>query len=259
MAADGDKVQAATLLKSIDDLKRLKTTRERYQLLQLLVDQDQPKDAERRALRWIRSAKDDSLAIGLIDVLARSKFPESALEVAKDTGDPGDSISLTVAERLIEKTQNGAAQLYLRGWLEQAKNVAPETAVRFVEAALAAGDPRIGYAGARQFGFVQLPEQSLQKLALALEQMQAKSEAAGLRAALSGGAPLFRPQMPDRALRWPVKVPVISRPAGQSFAGQWVAAQNRAPCRSARCVAQVTLRLDVDRRATPHASAVHRP
>lgn len=189
VAVDGDKTQAAALLKSIDDLKRLKTTRERYQLLQLLVEQEQPKDAERRALRWIRSSKDDAMAVGLIDLLARSKFPDSAIEVAKDAGSPGDSISLTVAERLIEKTQNGAALLYLRGWLDQAENVGPETAVRFVDAALSAGDPRTAWTGARQFGFVQLPERALQTLAAALEAVQAKSEAGEVRAALSGVAP----------------------------------------------------------------------
>jgi hypothetical protein len=150
-------------------------------------------------LRWIRSIKDEGMAIGLIDLLARSKFPDSALEVAKDSGYPGDSISLTVAERLVEKAQNSAAQLYLRGWLERVQTVAPETAVRFVEASLAAGDPRIGYAGARQFGFAQQPEPSLQKLALALDQIQAKVEAADVRAALSGGAPLLSatPVEPD--------------------------------------------------------------
>ncbi|NOT69836.1 MAG: hypothetical protein HOP09_00745 [Hyphomicrobium sp.] len=199
VAADGDKIQAAALLKSIDDLKRLKTTRERYQLLQLLVEQDQPKDAERRALRWIRSAKDDAMAIGLIDLLARSKFPDSAIEVAKDSGSPGDSISLTVAERLIEKTQSGAAILYLRGWLERAQGVEPETAVRFVDAALAAGDARTALKGARQFGLAQLPEQTLRTLAAALDGVAAKAEADEVRGAMTDGAPPGTSQAPAGA------------------------------------------------------------
>ena len=174
LAVDGDATQATSLLKSIDDLKRLKTTRERYQLLQLLIDQDQPREAERRALRWIRSARDDAMAIGLIDLAARSKYPASAIEVAKDAGSPGDSISLTVAERLIERTQNGAALLYLRGWLDQAKYDNPETGARFVEAALAAGDPMVAVRGGRQFGLARLPEKALLNLAAALDTSGAK-------------------------------------------------------------------------------------
>jgi hypothetical protein len=188
-AADGDTVQAAGLLKSIDDLKRLKTLRERFQLLSLLVEQDQPREAERRALRWIRSGHDDATAVSIIDHLARSKYPESAYEVAKDAGIPGDGISLTVAERLVEKNQNGAALLYLRGWLDRATTAEAETAIRFVEAALAVGDPRLAVQGARQFGYVLLPQESLQKLATALDQMGAGVEAAEVRTALKGGAP----------------------------------------------------------------------
>ena len=190
-AVDGDAAQAASLLKSIDDLKRLKTTRERYQLLQLLLEQDQPREAERRALRWIRAARDDAMAIGLIDLIARSKYPGSAIEVAKDAGSPGDSISLTIAERLIEKTQNGAALLYLRGWMERAKDVSPETSVRFVEAAIGAGDALVGYQGARQFGLQRLPERSLAALADALARAGAKAEAAELRALSSDGRPVL--------------------------------------------------------------------
>ena len=199
VAADGDTAQAATLLKSIDDLKRLKTTRERYQLLQMLVEQDQPREAERRALKWIKSTHDDGMAIGLIDILARSKYPDSAIEVAKDAGSPGDSISLTVAERLLEKAQNGPALLYLRGWLEQAKTVAPDTAIRFVDAALAAGDPRLALRAARQFGFVLFSERALLALAAALEQMPAPAEADEVRTALAGGAPVVAEPRPAAA------------------------------------------------------------
>ena len=164
-ATDGDTAQAAAILRSIDDIKRLKTARERYQLLILLLEQDQPKEAERRAVRWIRASKDDSLAVGLIDTLAHSKFPDSAMEVAKDAGAPGDSISLTVAERLIERSQMVPAQLYLNGWLEKAKSIQEPVAIRFIEAALAAGDPATGLKGARKFGLGRINEALLTRLA----------------------------------------------------------------------------------------------
>jgi hypothetical protein len=191
VAADGDGAQATAILKSIDDLKRLKTLRERFQLLSLLAEQDQPREAERRAMRWVRSAHDDTTAVSLIDHLARSKYPDSAYEVAKDAGVPGDGISLTVAERLIEKDQNGAALLYLRGWLERAKTADTDTAIRFVDSAIAVGAPELAIQGARQFGYVLLPQQSLLKLAAALEQSGATIEAGEVRRAVAGGAPVL--------------------------------------------------------------------
>jgi hypothetical protein len=190
VAADGDAAQAAGLLKSIDDLKRLKELRERLQLLSLLSELDQPKEAERRVLRWIRANRDDgAMAVNLIDHLARSKHPESAYEVAKDGGIPGDSISLTVAERLLEKSQNGAALLYLRGWLDRAKTVDADTAIRFVDAALGVGDPQLALKGARQFGYVLLPQRSLEKIGDGLEQVQATIEASEVRAVIAGVVP----------------------------------------------------------------------
>lgn len=165
MAADGDSIQAAAILRSIDDLLRLKTSRERYVLLTLLLDQDQPKEAERRATRWIRATKDDGLSLGLIDVFARSRFPSSAMEVAKETGAPGDSISLTVAERLIEQSQTGAAQLYLKGWLEKAAMTDEQVAIRFIDAALSVDDPKTAANGARKFGLEHLNPPLLLRLA----------------------------------------------------------------------------------------------
>lgn len=165
VASGGDIVQATALLKSIDDLKRLKSPRERYQLMTLLLEQDQPKEAERRALRWIKSSKDDNLSIGLIDILAHSKYPASAIEVAKDTGAPGDSISLTVAERLIERAQLLPAQLYLKGWLEKSEFNQEGVALRFIEAAMTAGDPATALAGARKYGLERVPAPLLSKLA----------------------------------------------------------------------------------------------
>ncbi len=182
VAADGDTAQAVALLRPIDDLKRLKTVRERYQFLSLLLDQDQPKEAERRAVRWIRAAKDDSqFAVGLIDVLARSKYPASAIEVAKDAGSPGDSISLTIAERLIEQTQLGPARLYLKGWLDQAVFEDTDTALRFADAALLADDPETAYNGARKFGLDRLPALQLVRLAAALEKSGFIGDAAEVR------------------------------------------------------------------------------
>lgn len=187
VAADGDGAQAATILRSIDDLKRLRTGRERYQFLSLLLEQDQPNEAERRALRWIKGGKDDGLALGLIDTLAHSKFPNLAIAVAKEAGSPGDSVSLTVAERLIERSELGPAKLYLNGWLSgwQEKSQTPLEGLpaRFVEAALNAGDPATALKGARKFGFTALPPVVLERLAAGLSNAALTAGAAEVRKA----------------------------------------------------------------------------
>ena len=203
VAADGDGAQAATILRSIDDLKRLRTGRERYQLLTLLLEQDQPNEAERRALRWIKGTKDDGLAIGLIDTLARSKFPKLAIDVAKEAGSPGDSVSLTVAERLIERSELVPAKLYLNGWLSgwEEKSQAPQEGLpgRFVEAALNAGDPATAMKGARRFGLTAISPALLERLATDLTNAALTVDAAEVRkfAGLEEQPP---PPVPDDAL-----------------------------------------------------------
>lgn len=199
IAAGGDTVQAAALLRSIDDLRRLNSPRERYQLLTLLLDQDQPKEAERRCLRWIRASKDDELALGLIEILAGSKYPASAIDVAKDAGTPGDSISLTVAERLVEQSQTTAARLYLRGWLDKSQATAAETAVRFLDAAVAAGDAATAFAGAKKFGFAVFPIAKLDALAKMLDNAGLADNASEVRAAAGeASAPFDAPSLADQ-------------------------------------------------------------
>ena len=59
LAADGDYAQASQLLRNVDDLKRLKSDRERLRLFAMLVDADQPQEALRRAVRWAIGQIDD--------------------------------------------------------------------------------------------------------------------------------------------------------------------------------------------------------
>lgn len=182
-AASGDKAQAAGILRAIDDVKRLKSSDERLLLVSMLLDQGQPKEVERRAVRWIKASKDRSAALLLVDVLARSKYPETALEVAKDAGEAGDSLSLTVGERLLERSQPQVARLYLRGWLENAAFENEEVATRFVAAAIEAADPHTALLGARKYGIGKLPVGVARELARTLANGGLKAEAAEVLAA----------------------------------------------------------------------------
>ncbi len=83
LAASGDSVQASTILRAIDDVKRLTSSDDRFLFMDLLLQQGQPNEAVRRSVRWIKATKDQRLAVAVVDILARSNYPDSALDVAK--------------------------------------------------------------------------------------------------------------------------------------------------------------------------------
>lgn len=188
VAADGDVVQASQLLRTVDDLKRLKTDRERLQLFAILLEAEQPREALRRAERWVRGHKDEALPLTLIEMLVRKERQDLAIELARNVSVPGDSVSLAVAEIMLDKSQTEAAQSYLRGWMGKAKLGDPGIVTRFIEAALDAEDPQLAFQAASKFGFKRLPEPQLVSLGEALAAVSAKSEVEQVRQALSQDA-----------------------------------------------------------------------
>jgi tetratricopeptide (TPR) repeat protein len=168
LATDGDHAQASTLLRSVDDLRRLKNERERLQLFDALIATDQPREALRRATRWLRGQRDSSFALTLIEILAIDKRQDLAIELAKDIGAPGDSISLAIAELMLGRGQTVAARSYLRGWIEKVRFDSPEMVTRFIVAALDAEDPENALAGARKVGLTALSQNNLVAIAEAL-------------------------------------------------------------------------------------------
>lgn len=203
-AVAGDTSQSVSILRAIDDVKRLKSNEDRFQLLALLLDQGQPKEAERRVIRWIKGSKDQSLAVGLIDALAQSRFADSAIAVAKEVGEPGDVISLTVAERMLERNEPQVARLYLKGWLDHADLKDESTIARFVTAASAAGDAEVALAASRKFGLAKLPPPAARQLFDDLS----KTGNAAAAAELSAANPAARPANDD--------APVIETEPGAS-------------------------------------------
>lgn len=188
LASTGEIAPASTLLRAIDDVRRLKAPEERLLLISLLLDQQQPNEAERRAIRWIKPGNNQALALSIVDVMSAGRYSNSALAVAKAAGDRGDAISLTVAERLLERSETKAAGLYLKGWLDNAQFDSVEIFERFVAAAIEAEDPETALAGARKFGLARMPAATSGALAAALIAKGLTAPAAEVRAA-AGGAP----------------------------------------------------------------------
>jgi hypothetical protein len=168
LASDGDMAQSSVLLRSVDDLRRLKNERERLQLFDALVATDQPREALRRATRWLRGQRDSSFALTLIEILSLDKRHDLAIELAKEISSPGDSISLAIAELMLGRGQGVAAKSYLRGWIEKVRFDSPEMVTRFLVAALDAEDPENALAGARKVGLTALSQANLVALAEAL-------------------------------------------------------------------------------------------
>lgn len=203
LAATGETAPAVALLRAIDDVRRLKAPEDRELLASLLLQQQQPNEAERRAIRWIKPGNNDALALMLIDTIASAHFPDSALAVAKAVGTPGDSISLTVAERLVERSQLQAARLYLKGWLESGQLDRADTVERFVAAAIEAEDPDTAYLAAKRFGLGDVPAATAVKLATALASKGSTREADEVRGARAGdfaqSGPALEPQPQETA------------------------------------------------------------
>ena len=109
--------------------------------------------------------------------------------MAKDAGAPCDSISLTVAERLIERSQPGPARLYLKGRFDNATASDETTLLRFIDAALTAGDPATALAGARKLGLVRLPAGLGHRLAVDLSISGESAAASQVAAAIGEAAP----------------------------------------------------------------------
>ena len=168
VAADGDLAQAASLLRSVDDRRKLPNERDRLVFFAAMLEADQAEEAQKRGIRWLKAAKDDNLAMALIETLIRENRHELAMELTRQVSRPGDSISLAVAEIMLSKDEDTAARSYLRGWLEKAQSMSVSVVSRFIVAALEAVDPELAFAGAEKFGLKRLQQVDLASLAEAL-------------------------------------------------------------------------------------------
>lgn len=214
LAADGDLKEAAGLLKAVDDLRRLKTDRERIQLFHILLESDQPREAQRRGVRWVRASKDEALALTLIQALAAAQRQDLAIELARETSVPGDRVFLTVAELMVERSQTQAAQNLLRGWLEKAQTFDESVASRFIAAALDADAPDIAYTGATRLGIARLELEQATELVAALEAVGRENEAAAIRSELQLGPRILSKPATSKLLhRFAAKKPVARRSA----------------------------------------------
>lgn len=185
LAVDGDIKEASFLLRAVDDLRRLKSDRERLQLFELLIENDQPGEAQRRASRWVKTNKDDGFTLTLISELAAANRPDLAIELARETSVPGDSIFLSIGELMADRDQTVAAQSILRGWLDKAPSeIEPSVAGRFINAAVSSGDPDLALAGAQKAGLARIPADAAAILVRSFETSNRRADAEALRASL---------------------------------------------------------------------------
>ena len=135
-------------------------------------------------MRWVKGAKEDALALTLIHSLVVANRHDLAIELARETSVPGDSVFLAVAEVMIERSEMTAAQAILRGWLDKATQIDASVAARFITAALNVGAPELAMSGAQRIGLTKLPADSVTDLAKALDTVGRRDDATALRASL---------------------------------------------------------------------------
>ncbi|MDX2157309.1 MAG: hypothetical protein SFW09_12450 [Hyphomicrobiaceae bacterium] len=168
IAADGKLAEAAVILRSVDDRRRLRDDGDRLMLFAALIESGEAEEAKRRAARWFKGSKDDALVLQIIDSLATGSRHDLAIDLAREVGKPGDSISLAVAELMLDREQIEAARSYLKGWLEAAKLIDTDIMSRMIRAALDAEDAGLAYAAATRHGLEKLQQDDLVALAEAL-------------------------------------------------------------------------------------------
>ncbi len=184
LAADGKTGLASDLLIRVDDRRRLKTESDRLFLFATLMEAERADEAQKRGVRWLKAARDDSLALALVETLMRENRHGLAIELVKQISAPGDSVSLAVAEIMLDRGEETPARSYLRGWLSQAQIKSAGIVSRFIVAALDAVDPDLAFTGAKSFGLARVPQIDLASLAEALATMKRTAEFAEVRAAI---------------------------------------------------------------------------
>ena len=185
-AANGNKTRALTLLRNVDDVKGLANPRERLLLTALLIDAGNAGDeVADRGARWLAVADNEAFADTLMGFLGQRKAHDAAIKIASRVGQPGDGLSLAVAEMMLDRDQTSAASAYLRGWIEEADLTNRRLATRFIAIALDAEDPEVALLAARRFGMDRLPEHSLVEIAEALGANGLREEFELVRTALS--------------------------------------------------------------------------
>lgn len=183
-AASGDFVQASALFRSVDDVRRLKTDLDRTQLVATLIELDQPREAYRRALRWLRGSRDTQFALSVISMLAAGNKHDIAIELARDISVPGDAVSLAVAELMLDRGEPLAAKSYLHGWADKAHIDSQELLSRLILACLDAEDPDTAFAAATKFGLNRTAQPDLVALAEAMAAIGRQADFDAIRAAI---------------------------------------------------------------------------
>ena len=160
--------EAAQILRAVDDRRWLRGSRERLMLFEALIATKLPQDALRRGIRWYKGLADEDFALEMISKLVAGERNDLALQMARDIGKPGDSVTLAAGEILVDQVQYEAARAFLAGWLAQAPDMSTETATRFVTAAVDAEDPTLAMKAAERQGLAKFRMGDLIPLAEAL-------------------------------------------------------------------------------------------
>ena len=118
----------------------------RFTLFQLLVEQDRPDEAMRRAMKWLTAKPDDAAAAQFCADLALSGQVARAATITRQINRPEAEIYITCAERVSRRGEAAIAADLLLAWVAENRSASAQTVDRFVRLALRVGRPDLALA-----------------------------------------------------------------------------------------------------------------
>ena len=145
-AAQGDYAAALQLLSDADGTRDGIDRSARFTLFQLLVEQDRPDEAMRRATKWLAAKPDDAAAAQFCADLALSGQVARAATITRQINRPESEIYITCAERVSRRGEAAIAADLLLAWVAENRSASAQTVDRFVRLALRVGRPDLALA-----------------------------------------------------------------------------------------------------------------
>jgi tetratricopeptide (TPR) repeat protein len=145
-AAQGDYAAALQLLNDADGTRDGIDRSARFTLLHLLLEQDRPDEATRRAMKWLATNPDDAAAAQFCADLALSGHVARAVTITRQINRPESEIYVACVERVSRRGEAGIAADLLLAWVAENRSASAQTVDRFVRVALTVGRPDLALA-----------------------------------------------------------------------------------------------------------------
>ena len=155
-AARGDLQRAARALRRADGRADEPSRPARLGLFRVLVEMKELDEAHQRCLAWLRTWRDQELAVELMETFSQAGRTDLALDIGARFGGPGNDVTLVSAELLNEQGRTGEVIQKLREYQSAGLPEDRDRAQRFISVSAAAGGAEMALRAARLIGLRKL-------------------------------------------------------------------------------------------------------